>query len=48
MFLEEDAALAAQEEVLLLELAQRSPREKRTALELLSTYLRSLGGDIDQ
>ena len=33
---------------LLQELAQCSPREKRTALGLLSTYLRSLGGDIDQ
>ena len=29
-------------------LAQRSTREKRTALELLSTYLRSLSSDADQ
>ncbi len=48
VFLEEDETLAVQEEVLLQELAQRSPREKRTALELLSTYLRSLGSDADQ
>ena len=44
VLLEEDAALAAQEEALLRELAQCSPREKRTALGLLSTYLHSLGG----
>ena len=44
VLLEEDAALAAREEALLRELAQCSPREKRTVLGLLSTYLRSLGG----